>query len=359
MPWDRFEPLAKGVLSKDGYIAPPYVIDAHAHIHLHIPKEGRTRFNNFDEVTRQLLREEEAGLINPESLLAEMDRYGIDKACILYAGRMCISFDSFLEVLRSYSDRFIGFYWPIDEAKTDGLKKTQYTPERLAELTEEALSHPEIKGVGEGTIAEAAHWAERKGWPSDDILAFYAPMLEVVASKGVPILMHSGPSPYNIIITAETRKVMHRGYVGHQNYDPMVYDGMATLFPEIPFIIGHCGVQGCYFYGSYPDHAMMLAAMHPNVYLETSMAPAELIEKAIADPAIGAEKLVMGSDFGATSSFYVLKGQVLPSYKKRPFPELPGHNIEQAVRVLDEVTMTPEERRLIKGQNMARLLKLQ
>jgi predicted TIM-barrel fold metal-dependent hydrolase len=102
----------------------------------------------------------------------------------------------------------------------------------------------------------------------------------------------------------------------------------------------------------------MLAAMHPNVYLETSMAPVELIEKAVADPAIGAEKLIMGSDFGATSSFYRYKDQILPSYKKKPFPELPGHNIEQAVRVIEQANITPEERRLIKGQNMARLLGL-
>jgi len=85
------------------------------------------------------------------------------------------------------------------------------------------------------------------------------------------------------------------------------------------------------------------------------MAPPDLIEKAIANPAIGAEKLVTGSDFGATSSWYVYKNQVLPSHKKKPFPELPGMHIEQAIRVLDQVTMTPEERRLIMGQNMARL----
>lgn len=359
MPWNRFEPLANARLSKAGYLAPPYVIDAHAHLHLHIPKEGRQRFRNFHEVTEQLLRPDRADLIDPQSLIREMDRYGIDKACILYAGRMCIDFDRYISVLREYPDRFIGFYWPIEDAKSDGLDKPAITPQRMAELTEEALSHSEIKGLGEGTIAEAAHWAERTGWPSDDITRFYMPMLEVAAAKKVPVLLHSGPSPYNITITPETRKLFYRGYIGLANFDPMVYDGMVTLFPETPFIICHCGVQGSYFYGSFADHAMMLAAMHPNVYLETSMAPPELIAKAIADPAIGAEKLVMGSDFGATSSFYVHNGQVLPSYKKRPFPELPGHNIEQAVRVLEEVVMTPEERRLVKGQNMARLLGLE
>lgn len=358
MPWDRYKPLAEGILQESGYIAPPYTIDAHTHIHLHIPKPGKTRFANFHEVAKQLLSEEESGVIDPEYLIMEMDRYGIDKACVLYAGRMCIKFDQFIKILQDHPNRFIGFYWPIDERPTDGLDKTSYTPERLAELVRDALKAPEIKGLGEGTLAEGAHWAERKGWPTDDITAYYAPMMEEVADAGVPVLWHSGPSPYNITITKETRHLMYRGYVGHEWYDPMYYDGIVTLFPEIDFIICHCGVQGCYFYGSYPDHAMMLAAMHPNVFLETSMAPVELIEKACADPAIGAEKLVMGSDFGATSSFYKYKDQILPSYKKRPFPELPGHNMEYMVRQLDQANITPEERRLIKGQNMARILKL-
>ena len=57
MPWDRFDPLAKGLIRKDGYMNTPYVIDAHTHIHLHIPKEGHPRFANFHEVAEQLLRD--------------------------------------------------------------------------------------------------------------------------------------------------------------------------------------------------------------------------------------------------------------------------------------------------------------
>jgi len=184
-------------------------------------------------------------------------------------------------------------------------------------------------------------------------------MLEVVADKQAPILWHSGPDPYKFMNGTPKECRQHYRYCGgHALADPMAYDEIAHMFPEIPQIIGHCGVQGSYFYGTFADHAMMLAAMHDNVYLETSMAPAELIEKAIHDPGIGAEKLLMGSDFGATSSWYVHNGKVYPSYKKRPFPELPGCHIEQMIRSVNEVVMTPEERRLIMGQNMARLLKL-
>jgi len=357
MPWDRFEPLSNGVLREDGYIAPPYVIDAHAHIHLHIPRAGNTRFKNFYEVSEQIMLKEKAGFIDSKSLIKEIDRYGVDKACILCASGMYIDFDHYLNILKTEPDRFIGFFWPQWEVIEMSPGKPAITPEGMAEQAEKALSHPEIKGLGEGTIIEACQFAERKGWPADDILRFYMPMLEVVESKKAPIIMHSGPAPYNMKVTPSTRK-SYRGCVGLRNMDPMAYDEMIAMSPEIPFIISHCGVQGCHFYGSYADHALILAAMHDNVYLETSMAPPDLIDKAIADPSIGAEKLIMGSDFGATSSWYVYKDQVLPSYKKRPFPELPGMHIEQAIRTLDKVTMTPEERRLIMGQNMARLLGL-
>jgi len=93
MPYDRFEPLREGVLNAEGYIAPPYVIDAHAHVHLHIPREGQKRFRNFFEVSKQLSEPEQAGFIDPESLIKEMDRYGVDKAVILAADAMWITFD--------------------------------------------------------------------------------------------------------------------------------------------------------------------------------------------------------------------------------------------------------------------------
>lgn len=292
-------------------------------------------------------------------ILREMDRYGIDKAVVLAADAMYIDFDRYIEILESAPDRFIGFYWPQYDWTEEEKGRLPIDAQRLADQAEKMLEHPQIKGLGEGLLTEAAQFCERRGWPAEDILRFMMPMLEVVAAKRAPILWHSGPDPYQFISgTPSDLRKHYKPYGGHFIVDPMVYDEIATLFPEIPQIIGHCGVQGSYFYGSYADHAMMLAAMHENVYLETSMAPAELIEKAIHDPAIGAEKLVMGSDFGATPSWYVHNGQVLPSYKKRPFPELPGCHMEQMLRVVNEVVMTPEERRLIMGQNMARILKL-
>lgn len=359
MPYNRFQPLRDAVVREDGYISPPYVIDAHAHIHLHIPRPGNKCFNNFMEVSKALSVKEDASFIDPESLIKEMDRYGIDKACVLAADAMYIDYDKFTSILEAYPDRLIGFYWPQYDWKDLEEGEMPLTAQEMADQTDQFLKHPLIKGVGEGLFVYAAQFCERKGWPADDILRFMMPMLEVIEAHKAPILMHSGPDPYKFMqgTPQETRK-RYRGYGGHAMADPIVYDEMCTLFPDIPIIIGHCGVQGCYFYNSYADHAMMLAAMHDNVYLETSMAPAELIEKAIHCPGIGAEKLIMGSDFGATSRWYVHNGQVLPSYTHIPFPELPGCHIEQMLRAVDEVVMTPEERRLIKGQNMARLLQL-
>lgn len=359
MPYNRFDPLREGILRDDGYIAPPYVIDCHAHVHLHIPKPGQKGFQNFMEVSKALSVKEKSSFIDYKSLIREMDRYGVDKAVILAADAMYIDFETYLSILEAEPDRFIGFYWPQYDWKDIDEGKPPITSQGLADQAEEILSHPQIRGFGEGLLTEAAQFCERKSWPAEDILKFMMPMLEVLASKQVPILFHSGPDPYKFMQgTPQELRKYYKGYGGHYIVDPMVYDEIATLFPEIPIIIAHCGVQGCYFYGSYADHALMLASMHDNVYLETSMAPAELIEKAVHCPGVGAEKLLMGSDFGATSRWYVHNGQVLPSYTKKPFPELPGCHIEQMIRAVNEVVMTPEERRLIMGQNMARLLKL-
>lgn len=341
MPWNRYLPLRDSKLKDTGYITSPHVIDAHSHLHIHIPREGQPPFKNFYEVSDQLFHKEKAGFIPTETLIKEMDRYGVDKSIINCA--MYVPLEGLAARIRQYSDRLIGFCWYEQDFSTP-----QPTLEEAAEQIDKALRMPEFKGCGEPPVPSNPEAVKR-----------IEPILEVIAKHEVPMLFHTGPVPYGLRITKEMRKkTFQTGYLRTIS-DPLVVGGLARLYPEIPFIIGHGGVQGSFFFGSYADRALMTAAMNPNVFLETSMAPPEVIAKAVADPAIGAEKLVFGSDFGATSGYYVYEGKIYPSYKKRPHPEQTGYHIKRALDVLNEVAMPEEERRLILGQNIARLLKLE
>lgn len=337
MSWDRYLPLREAELREDGYITPPYVIDAHTHLHRHVPPAGHRPFRDFYEVSEQLVRN--PSFINPEILIREMDRYGIDMAIVNCAAGMNVPYKELAKLISKYHDRLIGFVWVIGPEE-------DVTPEEAAERFDEALRMPEFKGVGEVPYAMLQPVME--------------PVMEVIAKHRAPILFHTGPAPYKhkLEITKETRKKLLKRGGFLRLSDPIYIDDIARLYPEIPFIIGHCGVQGCFYFGSFPDHALMVAAINENVYLETSMAPPEVIEKAVVDPAIGAEKLIFGSDFGATSGYYLYRGNIYPSYKKKPHPEQSGYHIKRALDVINQVPMPEEERRLILGQNIARLLRL-
>lgn len=345
MAWSRSSSLRELEVSEKGYQTYPYVIDAHTHLHRHVPKEGEKPFKDHFECGDRVYGKENWEFIPTKTLIDEMNRYGVDKAIVHCA--MYTPLEELAKRIREYPDRLIGFCW-FSEIGT-GLEISD--PDKAAEHLDEALNRPEFKGVGEGLL-----FVGKETWP--ETIRWLEPSLEVMAKHGVPWLMHTGPvGSYRVKFDKEMRKKAPK--CGILKFcDPILVDDLAQLFPEVTFIIGHIGVMGSFFYGSFSDHALMVAATHDNVYLDTSSAPPEVIEKAIADPAVGAEKLVFGSDFGSVAGEYVFKGKLYPSYKERPHPEQSGYRIKRALDILHEVTMPEEERRLILGQNISRLIEL-
>jgi predicted TIM-barrel fold metal-dependent hydrolase len=46
----------------------------------------------------------------------------------------------------------------------------------------------------------------------------------------------------------------------------MHIDDIAAEYPDVPIILGHCGVQGYFYFGTYADMALHVAARNQNVY---------------------------------------------------------------------------------------------
>lgn len=125
----------------------------------------------------------------------------------------------------------------------------------------------------------------------------------------------------------------------------------------MPIIIGHCGVQAYFFYGTYADMALMVAARHPNVYLETSRAPLEVIKKAVMDPAIGPEKLIFGTDSPAFYNYYTDdKGEHYPTYGKTGLPKYIPDHYKYDMEMIERLPITENEKRMIYGGTIERLL---
>lgn len=132
------------------------------------------------------------------------------------------------------------------------------------------------------------------------------PIAEKAAKMNVPILIHTGePDTY--------------GYA-----QPTLVGGLADVFPEVTLIVGHMGKR-------LVDDAILVAEWFDNIILETSFRSHKDIEKAVR--VVGADRVIYGSDM--------------------PFgvPEVEM----KKVMVAD---ITEEERRLLLGENMARILEV-
>jgi len=104
---------------------------------------------------------------------------------------------------------------------------------------------------------------------------------------------------------------------------PNHFEEMAQTFPDVPFIISHMG----YMYET--NSAMSVAARNANVYLEMSGVFVRQIKKALRE--VGAKKLLLGTNN-------------------------PEGDFEFEIRKIELSTSDPEERKLMLGQNILRIL---
>jgi predicted TIM-barrel fold metal-dependent hydrolase len=136
-------------------------------------------------------------------------------------------------------------------------------------------------------------------------LAF--PLAELAVKLGMPILIHTGePDTYGFA-------------------QPTLVGDLADSFPDLTLIVGHMGKRLC-------EDAICVARWFENIILETSFRSHRDIARAVQR--VGADRVVYGSD--------------------TPFG-LPEIEMLK-VRVSD---ITPEEKRMVLGDNMARILGLE
>jgi predicted TIM-barrel fold metal-dependent hydrolase len=326
------------------------IIDAHVH-----PMSPRMDKGTIKDWTQQA-DEFDANINEPgplDILINRMDKYHIDKAIGLVGIGLAAGpgiNQTMLRIAREHSDRFpaimVGFDVPEDRVNFDG--------EVAAREVDALLDLPEVRGVGEWSLTCGSGMIE---WP--ELWAKYRPVMDVVAAHKSAVLFHTGSAPYSH--TAPRPPIGNRaGRFATRTlwfYNPIFVDDIAVEYPDVPIIIGHMGVQGYYYFGTFADMALMVAARNPNVYLETSSAPFEVVERAISDPAIGPEKLVFGSDSLAPYSYYSYKGEYYPSYGKTPPGFYTDHH-KYDLENIERLQIPDREKEMILGGNAARILRL-
>ncbi len=311
------------------------IIDAHVHAQRFTPGhlsrgEAFTYEGLEDAIMSQMPFD------NSRMLLADMDRLGIDMSAILAAFTM--RNDMILEQIKRHPDRFIGFCCFVETSRDEWVNDVKFDPERAAREVDFWLSNG-FTGVGE---LSAMLPAKDLDLSIDENLRLIWPIMDVCQQHKAPILFHTGCIAY-------------RSNCRLRAVDPILVDDIALKYPDIPIVIGHAGVQTGW-YKNMPENAAMVAARHPNVYLELSQCQQEQIERLVHDPNIGPDKLIYGSDWGTSISYqYYGKDK---TYASTP-PNHPPHNLplhmDWNLRQVRAIEMPEDERAKILGLNMARI----
>lgn len=310
---------------------PRFVVDAHTHSLRFRPgllKKGEEW--SYRTLEQKIYTTEPWD--NSPILLQDMERHGVDFCLLSSAFNM--RNEMILEQVRANPHRFLGLCNHTETTRKVQSGEKKFDVEAAVEEIDRWLEYPEFVGVGEAFLAPDPDPLT----PMEQNLKHLCRILEVVKKHRVPIMFHTGWIRYP---QARLRAC-----------DPLWVDDLAVMYPEVPIVIGHMGVQAGW-YRIFPENALMVAGRHPNVYLETSQGTAEQIERAYLDPHIGADKILFGSDYG-TSIAYARVGDQTFAVTSVPPTYLPDHFAWNLKQIYD-VTMPEDDRNKLLGLNAARL----
>ncbi len=259
---------------------------------------------------------------DPEALLEAMDLYGVDIACLLPESMMDTT---------GYSSRW------VSNGEMAAVADTH--PDRF--MYQPNISPIKQRGV-DNTIWELEYWVKEKG---AKIFKFYPPEDTYI----------NDPDLWPFYKKAEELGIVldiHTGFCwvppGKSKYAlPIQLDDVAGDFPDLKIVAFHMGYPYC-------DDLNMVAMGHPNVYPCLSL----LIPWAVSAPRkfariigealrwVGPERIIWGTDY---AGFGVQIAAAVRGMREFQIPE-------DLQRDYGYPAITDEDRRMIFGENLARLI---
>ena len=258
----------------------------------------------------------------PEALLAAMDKYGVDIACLLPEAMMDTT---------GYSSRWC--------TNGDMGKIVESNPHRF--MYEPNISPILHRGV-KNAIWELEYWVKEKG---AKIFKFYPPEDTYI----------NNPELWPFYAKAEELGVVldiHTGFSwvppGKSKYSqPIFLDDVARDFPDLKLVAFHMGYPQC-------DELNMVAMGHPNVYLCLSL----LVPWALCAPRKFAK--IMGEALRFAGPDRIIWGTDTPGFAFQVRWSVEGLREFQIPEDMQEgygyPAITEEDRRKIFGGNLGRLM---
>ena len=291
---------------------------------------------------------------NSPRLLYDMERYGVDMCVIMPAFGMTDELNA--EIVKAHPDKFVSLCSGTAYMEKVRKGETKWSIEGHCEELDRLLGAGLYVGIGEGMPGSMVP-RDPISW--DERFKEISKIMELGRKYKVPVSYHTGTlSGY-----AGARRV---GRVTGEWGNPSFAHDIAAYFPDVPIIMDHGGMQG-WWSEMYMDATLHVAASHPNVYLETGLYWAQLYEKPLRDPNIGVERLLWGTDWGASIPQQWVPGFYPSSYADQSRAQgIPAHQVDcygwslrQLDKAADLLDLPQDDLNLILGGNAVRLFKLE
>ena len=323
-----------------------FVVDTHVHAQRHAFKfKERGIEPDYTKLAQGMPLAEVYD--NSPRLLYHMQRYNVDMCVIQPAFGMTNELNA--ELVERYPDKFVALCNSVETSHKAIRGEQEWTIEAACKELDDLLSTGKFVGIGEGLPRNPRpkrpiSWEER----FDQVCQ----VMELARKYKVPVQYHTG------ILSGYAGARRGPRSIGDDWTNTLYAHDIAGTYPDVPLILAHGGIQGWWSERRY-EEALEVAAAHPNVYLETGLYWAELYEKPLSDPNIGVEKLIWGTDWGASIPQQWMPGSHPITYadqNTRLGP--PAHQVDYygwSLRQLGKLDIPQDDLNLILGGNAVRL----
>jgi hypothetical protein len=334
-----------------------FVIDTHVHAQRQAAKFRKTGVKpEYSKLGGMMTMGEVDVFKNEGRLLYDMERYGVDMCVIMPAFSMTDEINA--ELVKQYPNKFIAQVGATDYVMKVKQGKEKWSIPKLCEELDRLLTSGLYRaGIGESIPYPMGDNQYMRKYEWKERFEEICQIMEVAQKHKVAVGYHTGMLPSGYL-----GGTLFFGLPQHEFGEPLLCHDIAARYPDVPIILQHGGMQGAP-YEHYMDRCFEVAAAHPNVYLETGMYWADLYEKPLRDPNIGCEKLLWGTDWGASIPVQWRPGGHPGTYfDQNKRDGLPLHQVDYfgwSLRQLDKLDIPQDDLNLILGGNAVRIFKLE
>ncbi len=305
---------------------------------------GRLKYSELGQVLREVTPYD-----NSARLLYDMQTYAVDMCIIRPAMTFGMNNELNAALVEKHPDKFAALCTPRETFGRALRGEIEWSIEEACKELDRLLSTGKYVGIGEGMpIDPLILTGSKKQISKEKRIEEMLAAMEVAKKHQVPIYYHTGHTMGYVLRMSET-------------LNPIWAHELASNFPDVPLIFDHGGIQG-WWWEHFTDQCLHVAASHDNVYLECGYWWTDLYYKALLDPNVGPEKLLWGTDWGASIPIHAQPGHKPASYpvqlRKQGVVTYQVDCWGWSLKQLDRLDISQDDLNLILGGNAIRLFKL-